>query len=146
VARGARPKRSAGWSTAQQAVVDRLFVYGTLRSGQAARSLVANYVSESRPATTRGRLYALGDGYPVLVPGVPGDVIGELLGLRQLVAALALLDAYEGHEFVRALIQVQVPDGPGAVWAWSYVLADPTTIDEAELIVSGDWARHLAGD
>ena len=39
-----RGRQHEGWSTARHRVVDTLFVYGTLRSGQAARSLVANYV------------------------------------------------------------------------------------------------------
>jgi gamma-glutamylcyclotransferase (GGCT)/AIG2-like uncharacterized protein YtfP len=139
-----RTRRTAGWSTAQQAVVDRLFVYGTLRSGQAARSLVTNYVSASQAATASGRLYSLNDGYPVLVPGPSGTVVGELCRLRELVAALALLDAYEGQSLVRRMVQVSV-DGE-RVWAWAYILAYPQAVDESEVIECGDWARHLAGE
>jgi gamma-glutamylcyclotransferase (GGCT)/AIG2-like uncharacterized protein YtfP len=137
-------RRSAGWSTAQQAVVDRLFVYGTLRSGQAARSLVTNYVARSQAATATGRLYSLDDGYPALVPGPNGIVIGELCHLRDLAAALALLDAYEGQELQRSLLQVLAAGR--VIWAWAYLLANPTAVDEAEIIVCGDWARHLAGE
>jgi gamma-glutamylcyclotransferase (GGCT)/AIG2-like uncharacterized protein YtfP len=126
-------------------VVDLLFVYGTLRSGQAARSLVANYVAESQPARAAGRIFAMNDGYPALLPGPLGTVVGELCQLRELIAAFALLDAYEGEDFSRILLEVQ--DGEGKpIWAWAYVLADPTQADEGELIESGDWARHLAGE
>lgn len=144
MARGGRSRRAAGWSTDQQIVVDRLFVYGTLRSGQAARSLVANYVADSCPASVGGRIFALSDGYPALVPGPLGLVVGELCSLRDLIAAFALLDAYEGEEFVRTLMQVDC--GGEQVWAWVYLLVDPLQADEAELIESGDWARHLAGE
>jgi gamma-glutamylcyclotransferase (GGCT)/AIG2-like uncharacterized protein YtfP len=138
-------KREAGWSTAQQAIVDRLFVYGTLRSGQAARSLVANYVAGADPASVTGRIYSLSDGYPALVPGPDGRVVGELIRLRELIAAFALLDAYEGAEFIRTMMEVAREDGQ-RVWAWVYLLVDPSVVDEAELIACGDWARHLAGE
>jgi gamma-glutamylcyclotransferase (GGCT)/AIG2-like uncharacterized protein YtfP len=119
-------------------------VYGTLRSGQAARSLVANYVASSVPATIGGRIYALADGYPALVPGDGGTVVGEVCQLRELVAAFALLDAYEGADFIRTMVRVAC-DGD-SIWAWTYVLGDRRLADEAELISSGDWARHLAGE
>jgi gamma-glutamylcyclotransferase (GGCT)/AIG2-like uncharacterized protein YtfP len=126
-------------------IVDALFVYGTLRSGQAARSLVANYVTDARPARAGGRIYAKADGYPALVPGPEGHVVGELCRLRDLVAAFALLDAYEGEDFRRVMIEVALPEG-GQAWAWAYLLVDPRQIADGELIASGDWARYLAGD
>ena len=42
--------------------MDRLFVYGSLRTGQAARSLIANHVVESQPASADGRMFALRGG------------------------------------------------------------------------------------
>src|SRR5262245_20653785 len=61
VARERRGRRTAGWSASRQAIVDRLFVYGSLRTGQAARSLIANHVIGSQPATVMGLLYAVAD-------------------------------------------------------------------------------------
>jgi len=144
VDRGRRGRRAAGWSTAQQAIVDRLFVYGTLRSGQPARSLISNHVVSSQPATARGTMVALGDGYPGLLPGPEGRVVGEVVTLRELAAAFALLDAYEGDEFVRSLHEVEL-EGGTRVWAWCYLLARPELADDAELIPGGDWAEHLRG-
>ena len=123
-------------------VVDRLFVYGTLCSGQTARSLVADHVARSEPATTEGRIYAFPMGYPGMVEG-DGAVRGELLWLSELAAALPLLDAYEGEDFERVLRRVRRQDGSEDL-AWCYVLADPTTIVHAEPIDDGDWVRYRA--
>jgi gamma-glutamylcyclotransferase (GGCT)/AIG2-like uncharacterized protein YtfP len=140
-----RRRRAAGWSTSRQAIVDRLFVYGSLRSGQAARSLIADHVIGSQPATVEGRIYALADSYPGYLPGAIGAVVGEVMVLGDLAAALALLDAYEGEEFVRALHEATLAGDGSRVWAWCYVLASPDLAEGAELIESGDWARYLGG-
>lgn len=140
-----RGRRAAGWSTAEHAVVDRLFVYGSLRTGQAARSLIANHVVESRPASADGRMFALPDGYPGFLPGGGSRVVGELMTLRDLAPAFALLDAYEGEEFNRALQPVTMEDGD-TVWAWCYVLASANLAEGAELIPGGDWAEYLRGN
>jgi gamma-glutamylcyclotransferase (GGCT)/AIG2-like uncharacterized protein YtfP len=139
-----RARKGAGWSTAVQAVVNRLFVYGTLRSGQAARSLIANHVMAAEPASARGRMFALADGYPGFLPGPDGRVVGEVMTLSDLAAAFALLDAYEGEDFVRSLHEVDLASG-GVVWAWCYVLASPTLAEEGEAIPGGDWAEYLRG-
>ncbi len=121
-----------------------MFVYGSLRTGQSARPLIANHVIASQAATVRGRLYAIADSYPGYLPAAEGTVVGELVVLGDLAAALALLDAYEGEEFVRALQEVLAADGT-RVWSWCYVLASPQLAEGAPPIESGDWARHLSG-
>lgn len=138
------PGRKAGWSASRQAIVDRLFAYGSLRSGQPARSLITNHVIASQPATIAGRLYAIADSYPGYLPGEGGTVVGEVLVLGDLAASLALLDAYEGDEFVRGIQEATLADGT-RVSAWCYVLASPDLAEGAELIESGDWSRHLNG-
>lgn len=139
-----RARRGAGWSTAVQAIVNRLFVYGTLRSGQAARSLIANHVLAAEPARARGRMFALPDGYPGFLPGPEGRVVGELMTLSDLAAAFALLDAYEGEEFTRSLQEVELGDGQ-VLWAWCYVLSSPALAEEGEPVPGGDWAAYLRG-
>lgn len=115
-----------------------MFVYGTLRQGHAARSLIADHIASAVPATVRGRIYALPAGYPGLVEGDSAVVVGEMLQLVDLAAALALLDAYEGEEFRRVLTQVTTDDGVEH-WAWCYVLSDPALAEAGVLITSGDW-------
>jgi gamma-glutamylcyclotransferase (GGCT)/AIG2-like uncharacterized protein YtfP len=57
--------RKAGYSSAIHDIVDRLFVYGTLRTGQHARSLITDHVAHSEAATTQGTLVGF-DDYPGL--------------------------------------------------------------------------------
>ena len=129
--------RKAGYSSAIHDVCDRLFVYGTLRTGQTARSLIMDHVARAAPATTRGTLVGF-DDYPGLVDGGDTTVVGELVWLTDLPAAFALLDAYEGDDFIRVLKQVRRDDGEDD-WAWVYVLADPRMAADGAPIRSGDW-------
>lgn len=121
-------------------VVDRLFVYGTLRSGQTARTLIIPHIVRFEPATLRGKIYAFPMGYPGLVDG-EGEVKGELMWLSDLAAAFALLDAFEGPDFVRVLKLVKKADGTQE-GAWVYFLADAAAVHLAEPIPDGDWVRH----
>ncbi|MCB9559662.1 MAG: gamma-glutamylcyclotransferase [Kofleriaceae bacterium] len=137
-----------GYASAIHDVVDRLFVYGSLRTGQPARSLIQDHVVASVPARTTGRLIGFAD-YPGLLDDGPGPVVGELLTLTDLAAAFALLDAYEGGDFVRVLRRIErTDDGDGdraaegaGIWAWCYLLADPRLADDGVPVPGGDWAR-----
>lgn len=129
-------------TTGSQSVLDRLFVYGTLRQGQTARSLVANVVTRCVRAHTSGRIYAFPMGYPGYVEG-EGKVVGEVLWLSELAATFGLLDAYEGQDFVRALRLITTETGD-ELWAWIYVLADPETTKLGTPIPDGDWVRYVA--
>jgi gamma-glutamylcyclotransferase (GGCT)/AIG2-like uncharacterized protein YtfP len=84
----------------------RLFVYGTLQPGQRAWHLLEPLVDEAVRASTAGRLFDTGLGFPALLPGdelVPGHVVT----LRDPASALARLDRYEGPGYVRRRIAVQ---------------------------------------
>jgi gamma-glutamylcyclotransferase (GGCT)/AIG2-like uncharacterized protein YtfP len=157
-------------TTGSNEVLDRLFVYATLREGQTARSLIANQITRSVNASTTGAIYAFPIGYagfvevdeasneasargggpPTASRAEPGPapvgsmrVIGELVWLAELPATLGLLDAYEGEDFARVIKQVQLETGD-TVWSWIYVLADPDTIKHGTLIDHGDWVRYRA--
>lgn len=136
-------------TTGSHEVLDRLFVYGTLRSGQTARSLIANSIKRSAPARCTGQIYAFPMGYPgyVEVPG--GQVVGEVIWLADLAATFGLLDAYEGDDFARVIKQVTVTADaqPGLaagdqIWTWIYTLADPSAVQHGALIEDGDWVRY----
>jgi len=124
-------------------VLDRLFVYGTLRDGQTARSLVANQITGANPAITVGSLYAFPMGYPGFVEDGGGTVHGEVLWLVELAATFGLLDAYEGTDFVRMIRQVTLDSGE-VIWAWIYVLSDPAAVKLGTRIDHGDWVRYWA--
>jgi gamma-glutamylcyclotransferase (GGCT)/AIG2-like uncharacterized protein YtfP len=115
----------------------QLFVYGTLRPGQAAYDLLAPHVRDVTVATATGRLLAF-ETYPGLVDG-DTTIAGELVTLVDPEAAFARLDAYEGDEFRRVLVDIRA--GTDVVRAWCYLLVDPDP-DGATVVQSGDWARH----
>ena len=131
-------------TTGSQSVLDRLFVYGTLRQGQTARSLVAGTITRCVKASAVGQIYAFPMGYPGYIEGT-GRVVGELLWLSELAATFGLLDAYEGEDFVRALRPVTTEAGE-ELWAWIYVLADPEAVKLGTLIDDGDWVRYWAAN
>ncbi|MGW0518787.1 gamma-glutamylcyclotransferase family protein [Crossiella sp. NPDC003009] len=101
---------------------ERVFVYGTLQPGCSAWSLAAPLVG-GRPvrATLPGTLYDTGEGYPGLLPGTGEEVPGWLLPLADPVAALPVLDEYEGEEYRR--IRIALADG---TVCWTYVYAAAT--------------------
>lgn len=129
-------------TTGSHEVLDRLFVYGTMRAGQTARSLVANSIMRTTKATTTGKIYAFPMGYPGFTEGDGrGLVVGEILWLTELPATFGLLDAYEGEDFARVITQVTTEDGE-EVWTWIYTLADPAAVKLGTLIEDGDWVRY----
>jgi gamma-glutamylcyclotransferase (GGCT)/AIG2-like uncharacterized protein YtfP len=60
--------------------------------------------------------------------------------LADLAAAFALLDAYEGDDFIRVLKKIRKADGADE-WAWCYVLSDPRMANSGTPIGSGDWVE-----
>lgn len=83
-----------------------MFVYGTLRPGGRAWPMIGPLVIGAPVgASLPGRVYDTGFGYPALRLGGPGRAHGTLLTLRDPVAAMPLLDDYEGPAYrrVRAL-------------------------------------------
>ena len=129
-------------TTGTHDVLDRLFVYGTLREGQTARSLIANQIQRCVKAHTSGALYAFPMGYPGYTEGEGStQVKGEVIWLTELAATFGLLDAYEGQDFARMIRQVTLETGE-RVWAWIYMLADPGAAKLGTLIQDGDWVRY----
>ncbi|MGB3754821.1 MAG: gamma-glutamylcyclotransferase [Rivularia sp. (in: cyanobacteria)] len=60
----------------------RVFVYGTLKPGEANYEFYcANWVVDAKKAWTRGELYALPQGYPVITQG-NNSVYGYLLSFN----------------------------------------------------------------
>jgi gamma-glutamylcyclotransferase (GGCT)/AIG2-like uncharacterized protein YtfP len=142
---GDRKRHTGTWeverTTGTHEVLDRLFVYGTLRDGQTARSLVANQVTRSVKASTRGAIFAFPMGYPGFVEDDAGIVHGDVIWLTELAATFGLLDAYEGQDFARMIRPVTLETGQD-IWAWIYVLSDPETVQLGTRIEDGDWVRY----
>jgi gamma-glutamylcyclotransferase (GGCT)/AIG2-like uncharacterized protein YtfP len=130
-------------TTGSHEVLDRLFVYGSLRQGQTARSLVANQIRRCEKASTTGVIYAFPMGHPGFVEGDgTGRVLGEVIWLSELAATFGLLDAYEGQDFVRVIRKVTLDETHEQLWAWVYTLADPAAAEFGTRIEDGDWVRY----
>lgn len=130
-------------TTGSHEILDRLFVYGTLRQGQTARSLVANQIKRCEKASTTGAIYAFAMGHPGFVEGDgSGTVVGEVIWLSDLAATFGLLDAYEGQDFARIIRKVTLSDTNEQVWAWIYTLSDPSAVTFGARIEDGDWVRY----
>src|SRR5262245_6331558 len=130
-------------TTGSHEILDRLFVYGTLRQGQTARSLVANQITRCVKAWTTGSIYAFPMGHPGFFEGDGrGRVLGEVIWLTELAATFGLLDAYEGQDFARMIRKVTLEETGEEIWAWVYTLADPAAVKFGTLIQDGDWVRY----
>jgi gamma-glutamylcyclotransferase (GGCT)/AIG2-like uncharacterized protein YtfP len=130
-------------TTGSHEILDRLFVYGTLRQGQTARSLVANQIKKCVKAWSAGAIYAFPMGYPGYVENDGnGRVEGEVIWLTELAATFGLLDAYEGQDFARVIRKVHIVETGEEIWAWVYTLSDPSAVKFGTLIQDGDWVRY----
>lgn len=93
-------------------------------------------------AAVAGRLHAV-SWYPGLTIGrdAPDPVYGELWRLADPALALIRLDAYEGGEYHREILDVRTDDG-AILSAWVYVYDAP--LGDAPVIDSGDYAHWIA--
>lgn len=131
--------------------MNRLFVYGTLRSGlqHPAHTFIRQYFTLLCTAMVKGKLYDLGE-YPGAVP-CPDEVFitGELYELSneiQFSEAFAVLDNYEGllvgpgetPLFVREQVTVFLSDDIDTAWIYWY----NHDVGDAVCIESGDITKH----
>lgn len=120
-----------------------LFVYGTLRPGGGAFDSVLGHfaVSVSEAVLEDHALFGRGLPYPFVTPEPGARVVGALVELPpgRLEQALSALDAYEGDEYRRLV--VDVGDLGDTVRAHLYVAAPHVELDQASRIPSGDWTQ-----
>jgi gamma-glutamylcyclotransferase (GGCT)/AIG2-like uncharacterized protein YtfP len=123
-------------------MLDRIFVYGTLRPSGHAFHLVQPFVVRHCPAVLTGYIL-VGEGhrYPWCVKSPHGEVAGELLWLRDPERAFGVLDQYEGihdpePEYVRVVADVLI--GNEIIPAWVYV-GGPAVPGDAVVVEGGDW-------
>jgi gamma-glutamylcyclotransferase (GGCT)/AIG2-like uncharacterized protein YtfP len=142
-----RMLRAAARGEATPFLVTGLFVYGTLLQGGSRHAEFERCggAAEVVPATAPGILLDCGS-FPGMIPGPGGTVHGEVIGLRDVPAALTHLDGVEGYEgfdaaralFRRALITVRTAAGADRL-AWTYLWAGG---EKHPRIESGDWRTH----
>lgn len=107
-------------------MLDRVFVYGTLKVGHCRWPHLEPHVvggpAGVEPATTTGRLFDTGWDYPAACFDLPGTIHGQLALLRTeaLTTALALLDEIEGGvkgDYRRVVVRTH---GGTEAWAYKY--------------------------
>jgi gamma-glutamylcyclotransferase (GGCT)/AIG2-like uncharacterized protein YtfP len=114
----------------------RLFVYGTLRSGEANHAWLRG-AHRIGAAITAARYELLDLGaYPALIAGGTTAIAGELYSVDD--ATLGRIDAFEGHpdELSRGEVTLEAAEP-----AWAYFLARERAAG-ARRIASGDWRRR----
>ena len=111
----------------------RVFVYGTLRRGEANHHLLGAHpclaVLRTEPCF---ELVSLGS-YPALVTGGTTSVVGEVYEVD--AGTLCALDELEGHPYYYQRRLIALDDGSEAV---AYVFS-PKRAGERERIPGGDW-------
>ena len=117
-----------------------LFVYGTLRRGSRnrfARRLAENarFIGEGR---IRGRLYDFGR-YPGAVRSeASGEWVGGEVFLLRNRGLLETVDRYEGPEFERSVVRVELTSGvEKECWVY-FAKREPMT----GRIAPGEWVRR----
>lgn len=133
-----------------RAVVDYLFVYGSLRPAlkHPLQRELQRHATWVGAASWRGQLYDLGR-YPAAVQvSYPyRQVQGDLFQLRHADLLLRRLDCYEGiraglGEYRRVVTEVQRGEAVLAAWIYLYSRA----ISGKKCILSGDYLEYVGID
>lgn len=103
----------------------RLAVYGSLAPGGSNHDQLAGLKGDWQPAMVRGRLVESGwgaaQGYPGLRPDPFGpEVHVQVFTSDDLPAHWARLDAFEGEEYERVVVEADL--GTYSTQAWIYAL------------------------
>jgi gamma-glutamylcyclotransferase (GGCT)/AIG2-like uncharacterized protein YtfP len=104
-----------------------VFVYGTLKVGGYYAGRFDNFRLNSIPASVNGRLYTPHGGWPCMIPGDEGVVIGELHKYKDFEEVLQALNYIEGYReetdsglFIRREVEVFLKNG-SKVKALTYI-------------------------
>ncbi len=129
-----------------------LFVYGTLRPGQAAAGLIGPIDRCAPGVLASARLYDTGLGWPIAVQSAPGevvegDVVWPALGGRSEASLFEALDDYEECDnrsgaaslYWRQHCTVTVA-GDGEVASWTYL----SSLERLRARYPGAQPRRLA--
>ncbi len=95
---------------------EHLFIYGTLAPGKVNHYVIADIPGVWKKASLRGVLYNEGWGADLGCPGlVPDDnadpVNGHVFSSQELYVHWARLDEFEGSEYVRQKVRVNLENG-----------------------------------
>ena len=128
----------------ERPVIEHLFVYGTLMSGEVRYGELSPYVESRVNGSAKGVLYDL-DDYPGMKIG-EGLVHGELIKMNDVESCLTDMDSIEGFYgyesknslYKRTIVLIQTNDA--AKWAWIYHYSGH--VEENNRIKSGRWKQR----
>jgi gamma-glutamylcyclotransferase (GGCT)/AIG2-like uncharacterized protein YtfP len=131
----------------------RLFVYGTLKPGEANFDRYCRTAISAQPAWVQGQLYVLNLGYPGLVLGGSGLVAGLLLEFDEsgVLAAIDELEDYRAdraadeNEYQRQWCRVFCGD-PGdwvTIGAWVYGMSADRVLALGGVELGEGWSGEI---
>jgi gamma-glutamylcyclotransferase (GGCT)/AIG2-like uncharacterized protein YtfP len=131
----------------------RLFVYGTLKPGEANFDRYCRTAISAQPAWVQGQLYALNLGYPGLVLGGSELVVGVLLEFADpgVLAAIDELEDYRAdraadlNEYQRQWCRIFCGD-PGdfvTIGAWVYGMRADRVLALGGVGLDGIWTHEI---
>jgi gamma-glutamylcyclotransferase (GGCT)/AIG2-like uncharacterized protein YtfP len=131
----------------------RLFVYGTLKPGEANFDRYCSTLLSAKPAWVQGQLYALNLGYPGLVLGGSGLVSGLLLEFDD-PGVLDPIDELEDYRADRAADQNEYqrqwcrafcgnPEDVVTIGAWVYGMRADRVLKLGGVILDGSWSQEI---
>ena len=128
----------------ERPVIEHLFVYGTLMSGEVRHGELSPYVESRVNGSAKGVLYDL-DDYPGMKIG-EGLVHGELVKMNDVESCLNDMDSIEGFYgygsekslYDRTIVPIQTNEG--SRWAWTYLYSGH--VEENNRIKSGRWKQR----
>jgi gamma-glutamylcyclotransferase (GGCT)/AIG2-like uncharacterized protein YtfP len=98
-----------------------LFAYGTLQDADVLGALVGKIAATTSRQPARAPGFAIvtypGRTYPALVPSPTSVAQGTLIGALDAFD-LAIIDAFEGDEYQRILIPIQIPTATFPAFAY----------------------------
>lgn len=124
----------------------RVFVYGTLLTGERNHHIVQPFLLHKEPGKIKGQLYNV-ETYPALTIGTQErEVVGEWFtvtneGLKQM----DLLEDYEQNRRVNHYERVLIKDIEKEIEGFVYTYLQEKSHD-LELISSGSWREFTLGE
>jgi len=114
---------------------DHCFTYGSLMCEDIMGVVCAAAPLSPLPARLAGyrRAPVIGVEYPGMVPAA-GHAVEGVLYLELPASAWPRLDAFEGDEYLRSEVEVELADGRRLA-AWAYVFKP----EHAARLAAGDW-------
>lgn len=133
-------------------LIEKVFVYGSLRSGMFNYDkLLQGKVKEFKTGTIKGELFHIENkGYPAVIDGNE-NIVGELMDLNNFNSTLDNLDELENYkpnddnsEYLREIVEVSLEDG-STEKAYFYKYNNKSINNKDDILTkvnTGDWLKR----